>query len=87
MLDPKLSVNSLEFAHKRVLMAFDEFTRQCDYDWHGRLMFGTDLSVWQAHDDVGLTKRYREYVCAFRAAGLEDASNVAFHDFVNRRRT
>ena len=40
-----------------------------------------------AHDDVGLTKRYREYVCAFRAAGLEDASNVAFHDFVNRRRT
>ena len=68
-------------------MAFDEFPRLRGYDWHGRLMFGTDLPVWQSHDDVGLTKRYREYVCAFRAAGLEDASNVAFHDFVNRRRT
>ena len=68
-------------------MAFDEFPRLRDYDWHDRLMFGTDLPVWQSHDDVGLTKRYREYVCAFRAAGLEDASNVAFHDFVNRRRT
>ena len=68
-------------------MAFDEFPRLRDYDWHDRLMFGTDLPVWQSHDDVGLTKRYREYVCAFRAAGLEDASNVAFHDFVNRRTT
>ena len=68
-------------------MVFDEFPRLRDYDWHDRLMFGTDLPVWQSHNDVGLTKRYREYVCVFRAAGLEDASNVAFHDFVNRRRT
>lgn len=65
-------------------MAFDEFPKLRDYDWHGRLMFGTDLPVWQAHENCGLTARYREYVQAFRAAGLEDASNVAFHDFVNR---
>ena len=82
MLDPKLSVNSLEFAHKRVLMAFDEFTRQCDYDWHGRLMFGTDLSVWQAHENCGLTARYRKYVRAFRATGLEAESDVAFRNFL-----
>ena len=26
------------------------FSKLCDYDWHGRLMFGTDLPVWQANE-------------------------------------
>ena len=62
-------------------MAFDEFPKLRDYDWHGRLMFGTDLPVWQAHENCGLTERYREYVQAFRATGLETESDVAFRDF------
>ena len=45
----------------------------------GRLMFGTDLPVWQAHDDCGLTKRCREYARAFRATGHEAAANAALH--------
>ena len=68
-------------------MAFDEFPKLRDYDWRGRLMFGTDLPVWQAHDDCGLAERYREYLRAFRATGLEAATNVAFRGFVNRRAT
>ena len=62
-------------------MAIDEFPKLCDYDWHGRLMFGTDLPVWQANERVGLTKRYREYVRAFRETGLEAAADAAFRKF------
>lgn len=64
-------------------MAFDEFPRLCDYDWHGRLMFGTDLPVWQAHEDCSLTRRYREYVRAFRSTGLEGSADAAFRKFVS----
>ena len=63
-------------------MAFDEFPKLCDYGWQERLMFGTDLPVWQAHEEIGLTARYREYVRAFRATGLEATSNAAFRCFV-----
>ena len=63
-------------------MAFDEFPKLRDYDWHGRLMFGTDLPVWQAHENCGLTERCREYVRAFRATGLEAESDVAFRNFL-----
>ncbi|MBR2771739.1 MAG: amidohydrolase [Bacteroidales bacterium] len=63
-------------------MAFDEFPKLRDYAWHGRLMFGTDLPVWQAHEDTGLTARYREYVRTFRATGLEVESGAAFRGFV-----
>ena len=63
-------------------MALEEFLRLLDYDWHGRLMFGTDLPVWQAHEDCGLTRRYREYMQAFRATGLERLADAAFRDFV-----
>ena len=63
-------------------MAIGEFPKLRDYDWHGRLMFGTDLPVWQAHERVGLTKRYREYLQAFRETGLEAAADAAFRNFV-----
>ncbi len=62
-------------------MAISEFPKLCDYDWHGRLMFGTDLPVWQANERVGLTKRYGEYVRAFRETGLEAEANAAFRNF------
>ena len=63
-------------------MAFDEFSRLSGYDCHGRLMFGTDLPVWQAHEDCSLTRRYRAYAEAFRAAGLERSADAAFRGFV-----
>lgn len=64
-------------------LAFDEFPKLRDYNWHGRLMFGTDLPVWQSHEDVSLTNRYREYVRAFRATGLEKPSSNAFRSFLS----
>ena len=44
-------------------------------------MFGTDLPVWQAHEDCSLTRRYRAYAEAFRAAGLERSADAAFRGF------
>jgi len=63
-------------------MALEEFPKLCSYDWHGRLMFGTDLPVWQAHEECSLTTRYREYVEAFGAADLEKTAVHAFHKFL-----
>lgn len=63
-------------------MSMDEFPKLNDHDWHGRLMFGTDLPVWQANEDCGLTKRYREYMQAFRVAGFEKGAAKAFRDFL-----
>ena len=63
-------------------MALDEFPKLRHYDWHGRLMFGTDLPVWQAHENCGLAERYREYVRAFRTTGLKADSDAVFRGFV-----
>lgn len=52
--------------------------------WRGRLMFGTDLPVWQAHEDVSLTRRYREYVAAFRATGVD--GKAAFASYLGSKR-
>ena len=57
-------------------MSLEDFSNLHDYDWHGRLMFGTDLPVWQAHEKIDLTMRYREYVRAFAAVGIENVSQV-----------
>lgn len=62
-------------------MVFDELPKLRDYDWHGRLMFGTDLPVWQAHENCGLTERCRECARAFRATGLEKDAGKAFRDY------
>ena len=64
-------------------MALDEFPKLSGCDWHGRLMFGTDLPVWQAHEDCGLTRRYRVYAESFRATGLERSSDAVFRKFVS----
>ena len=63
-------------------LAFDEFPKLRDYDWQGRLMFGTDLPVWQSHEDVSLTNQYREYLRTFVATGLEKPSCKAFRRFL-----
>lgn len=63
-------------------MTLNEFSKLSDYDWHGRLMFGTDLPVWQAQDNFSLTKRYRAYILALRATGLEDSACAAFRGYL-----
>lgn len=62
-------------------MLHEEFAKLLDYDWHGRLLFGTDLPVWQAYNPKSLTSQYREYVRAFNATGLLRASCKAFRDY------
>ena len=62
-------------------MLLEDFPKLCDYDWHGRLMFGSDLPVWQSHEDISLTKRYRECARAFRETCLVDSAYQAVCDF------
>ena len=63
-------------------MPFDEFDTLNNYNWHGRLMFGTDIPVWQAHESTGLTRKYRDYMSAIAATGLERHTEEAFRNFV-----
>ena len=52
------------------------------YDWHGRLMFGSDVPTWQARGEVSLTRRLRELLDDFERTGLEEESNRAFAMFM-----
>lgn len=56
-------------------MPLEEFPQLADYDWHGRLLFGSDLPVWQARDRVGLTAYYRKYVQAWQDCVSMDVSH------------
>lgn len=60
------------------------FADLAGHNWHDRMMFGTDLPVWQAQENVGLTARYREYIHACAQSGLTTSMNRAFSSFVGR---
>lgn len=55
-----------------------------DYDWQGRLMYGSDLPVWQAHRDVPLTKYYRKNLEAFNR--VFPSADGAFIEFLTGNR-
>ena len=52
------------------------------YDWHGRLMFGSDVPTWQARGEMSLTRRLRELLDDFERTGLEEESDRAFAMFM-----
>jgi len=55
-----------------------------EYDWRGRLLFGTDLPVWQAQEKCGLTSRYRQYVSAWERMGVD--CEKSFRSFLDQKR-
>ena len=63
-------------------MAMDDFEKLPHFNWHHRLMFGTDLPVWQAHEDVSLTRRYRECLRGFVQTGMAEDATEAFRTFL-----
>ena len=67
-------------------MALEDYPKLYCYDWHGRLMFGTDLPVWQAHEECGLTKKYKEYVKAFEMIRYEQMAEQAFHNLLSKEK-
>lgn len=67
-------------------MRLEDFKLLCAYDWRNRLMFGTDLPVWQAHENCSLTRRYREYCMSFKKTGLEGSAIKAFKEFLNTKK-
>lgn len=67
-------------------MALDEVPKLIDYDWHGRLMFGSDLPVWQAHENCSLTEIYRKSMQSFSTKWRLDKSNRAFSNYLSKNK-
>lgn len=63
-------------------MALDDFKVLPQYDWHDRLMFGSDIPVWQAHENVSLPRRYQDVKRVFLQTGLSKESDMAFRSFL-----
>lgn len=64
-------------------MALEDFKALPQYDWHGRLMFGTDIPVWKAYENVSLPRRYQDVQKAFLWTGLAKESDTAFRSFLH----
>ena len=62
-------------------LPFEEYKNLHNYDWRGRVMFGTDMPVWQSYEEVSLVERYRKCVAAFSKTNLDGKS--AFIKFFN----
>lgn len=52
-----------------------------EYDWHGRLMFGSDFPACHEYKDIGFTKRYREVLAIWKATGCD--SSGAWEKFLH----
>ena len=64
-------------------MALEDFKALPQYDWHDRLMFGSDIPVWQAYENVTLPRRYQGVKTAFLQTGLAKESDTAFRSFLH----
>lgn len=63
-------------------MAKDKFPCLANFDWRGRLLFGSDLPVWQAFENASLTRRYRSMVKCFTSTGLSQNVDTAFNSYL-----
>lgn len=61
-----------------------DFQELQDFDWRGRLMYGSDLPVWQAYRDVALTLFYRKNLTRFYQTFPQN--DGTFHEFLKGRR-
>ena len=67
-------------------MSLENIPKLREHDWRGRLMFGSDVPVWQAHEKTSLDKMYGEYIKAIKLCGLEDDTFAAFNSFIKTER-
>lgn len=58
----------------------NDFSKLQSYDWRKRLMYGSDLPVWQAHCDLALTPFYRKNLTDFYQTFSHNSN--AFHNFL-----
>ena len=63
-------------------MSLDEFARLSEFEWHHRLLFGTDIPIWVSYEDVSLTRRYRECLRGFVQTGMAEDATEAFRTFL-----
>lgn len=58
------------------------FKELCKYDWRGRLMFGTDIPVWQSKCECSLTGTYRKYINKWSEIYPQTEACSAFKQFL-----
>ena len=63
----------------------NEFTILDHHDWYGRVMFGSDLPVWQSREQCNLTSRYRAGMKKWNEMFTERSSFDAFAGFTGQR--
>ncbi len=61
----------------------NDFTKAPCFDWQNRLMFGTDLPVWQGHERCYLTAKYRKYLLNWRKVFGDLDAMLAFNSFLH----
>lgn len=54
------------------------------FDWQNRLMFGTDIPVWQAHEHCRLTTKYRLCILNWRKVRNDIDAMSAFKSFLHK---
>ncbi len=59
----------------------DEWRCLVDYDWHGRLLFGSDFPAYHARGGVGFSVEYRRNLSRWQSTGFD--AQCAFQRFLN----
>lgn len=59
-----------------------ELRKLDDFSWHGRLMFGTDLPVWQEIGNISLTREYKNNIKSFAATRISSDAFAAFKTYL-----
>ena len=54
----------------------EHMSRLRDFDWRGRLMFGSDFPACHARQDLGFAKWYREALANWESTGYDSQSAV-----------
>ena len=57
-------------------MSSEHMSKLGDFDWRGRLMFGSDFPACHARKDVGFAKWYREVLANWEPTGYDSQSAV-----------
>ena len=57
-------------------MPLEIMSRLGDFDWRGRLMFGSDFPACHARKNIGFAKWYREVLANWESTGYDSQSAV-----------
>ncbi len=63
-------------------LADDAWAQLGDYDWHGRIMFGSDFPAYHAKEELRVLEEYRRKLFCWQSVGFD--GQKAFHRFLKK---